>query len=302
MHLIFPHASDRTAEGVALHRAKSRSMNEHQASRTLLKSPPELWAECSDAQSLARHLGESVGEIQITRLEPQSTVAWEGDRTSGTVKLEPSGWGTRVTLTCSTAFGEEVGRQRPASGPEPEPGRPPQSDGPPQPGRPPLSGRPPQSDWPPRSDWPPDPNRAPDPDRPPEREPEPLSPGREADSASVAEQPPSPPAGGGLFTRVMRFLAAQRTVAEPAAPAPAAQPPAPEPVAPEPQPPEPPAAPESSAPAEGPPPAAEPAPAEERGAAESAVAAPSEPTESADVLAAALESLGQAHHRPFSRA
>lgn len=71
---------------------------EHEASRTLVKSPPELWAECSDAGSLARHLGE-FGEITITRLEPETTVAWEGEHVSGTVRIEPSGWGTRVTLT-----------------------------------------------------------------------------------------------------------------------------------------------------------------------------------------------------------
>jgi hypothetical protein len=74
---------------------------EHEASRTLVKSPPELWAECSDAGSLARHLGE-FGEISITRLEPETTVAWEGEHASGTVRIEPSGWGTRVTLTART--------------------------------------------------------------------------------------------------------------------------------------------------------------------------------------------------------
>jgi hypothetical protein len=75
--------------------------SEHQASRTLVKSPPELWAECSDASSLARHIGE-FGEIRITRLEPETSVAWEGEHASGTVTIEPSGWGTRVTLTART--------------------------------------------------------------------------------------------------------------------------------------------------------------------------------------------------------
>jgi hypothetical protein len=73
-------------------------MTEHEAIRTLVKSPPELWAECSDAASLARHLGQ-FGEIRITRLEPETAVAWEGENASGTVRLEPSGWGTRVILT-----------------------------------------------------------------------------------------------------------------------------------------------------------------------------------------------------------
>ena len=76
-------------------------MSETTAVRTLVKSAPELWAACSDAESLARHLG-AFGEIKITRLEPETTVAWEGDRASGTVMLEQSGWGTKVTMTAST--------------------------------------------------------------------------------------------------------------------------------------------------------------------------------------------------------
>src|SRR5947209_5490688 len=91
-----------TAEGVVQGHAKLRGMTEHEASRTLVKSPPELWAECSDAASLARHLGE-FGEITITRLDPETAVAWEGELASGTVRIEPSGWGTRVTLTAQVA-------------------------------------------------------------------------------------------------------------------------------------------------------------------------------------------------------
>jgi len=83
-------------------------MSEVTAVRTLVKSPPELWAACSDAVLLAQHL-EAFGEIRITRLEPESIVAWEGDRASGTVRIEPSGWGTRVTVTAdSTAAVEAV--------------------------------------------------------------------------------------------------------------------------------------------------------------------------------------------------
>jgi len=77
-------------------------MDDPRAQRTLVKSPPELWAEISDAGALAGHLG-AFGEIRITRLEPETTVAWEGDRARGTVELEPAGWGTRVTLTASIA-------------------------------------------------------------------------------------------------------------------------------------------------------------------------------------------------------
>jgi hypothetical protein len=76
-------------------------MTSLQASRTLVKSPPELWAELSELESLARHLGE-FGEIRITKVDPESRVEWEADRASGTVRLEPSGWGTRVVFTVDT--------------------------------------------------------------------------------------------------------------------------------------------------------------------------------------------------------
>jgi hypothetical protein len=86
---------------------------EHTASRTLVKSTPELWAECSVAASLTRHLGQ-FGEIKITRLEPETAVAWEGERASGTVRLEPSGWGTQVTLTARATKAEAVSAPEPA--------------------------------------------------------------------------------------------------------------------------------------------------------------------------------------------
>ena len=69
--------------------------------RTLVKSPPELWAELSDPAALARHLGE-LGEIRITRLQPGEKVEWEAADASGTVVLKPSGWGTKVTLTATS--------------------------------------------------------------------------------------------------------------------------------------------------------------------------------------------------------
>ena len=83
-------------------------MSEVQANRKLVKSPPELWAELSDPESLAHHLGE-FGEIRITRTEPETTVAWEGEQVSGTVTIAGSGWGTQVSLSARI------------TGPEPEP-------------------------------------------------------------------------------------------------------------------------------------------------------------------------------------
>ncbi|HEY1833576.1 MAG TPA: hypothetical protein VGG08_04005 [Solirubrobacteraceae bacterium] len=66
--------------------------------RTLVKSPPELWAELSDPETLARHLGE-LGEIKITRVEPERLVEWEATGTTGSVAIRASGWGTKVTLS-----------------------------------------------------------------------------------------------------------------------------------------------------------------------------------------------------------
>ena len=66
--------------------------------RTLVKSPPELWAELSDPTALARHLGE-LGEIRITKIEPEQTVEWKAESAKGKVQLKPSGWGTKVTLS-----------------------------------------------------------------------------------------------------------------------------------------------------------------------------------------------------------
>jgi hypothetical protein len=90
-------------------------MSELTTKRTLVKSPPELWAEVSDLEALAKHLGQ-FGEIKITRLEPETTVVWEGDRVSGTVQLEASGWGTKLTLTAEL----EVIEPEPEPEPEPE--------------------------------------------------------------------------------------------------------------------------------------------------------------------------------------
>ena len=87
-----------------------------EARRTLVKSAPELWAELSDADALGRRL-ESLGEIRISRLEPQTTVAWEGERARGTVTIEPTGFGTRVILTAEPS---EPAAPPAAPGSEPE--------------------------------------------------------------------------------------------------------------------------------------------------------------------------------------
>lgn len=96
--------------------------------RTLVKSPPELWAELSDPVALARHLGE-LGEIHIVATEPERSVDWEaatdGAEISGRVEIAPSGWGTRVTLSASRMIAKPEPEPEPAIEPklaiEPEP-------------------------------------------------------------------------------------------------------------------------------------------------------------------------------------
>lgn len=224
-------------------------MPEIQASRRLVKSPPELWAEVSDAASLARHLGE-VGEITITRLEPETTVAWEGERASGTVELAPAGWGTSVTLTAEPVGAAE---QPPAPEPaaeaeptlaelEPAPAAASEPDPAPQP-EPAADATPGRRSWLTRLF-----RRTPRPATAPEPEP----------CATDADR-----AGGGEDARAP---ADRRVCAhpEPTGPARSSAEPEPEP---DPQP--------------------QPEPE------------PRDPLEA--VLTQALDSLGQAHHRPFSR-
>jgi hypothetical protein len=88
--------------------------------RTLVKSPPELWAELSDPAALARHLGE-LGEIRITKTKPEERVEWEADGATGTVLIKASGWGTKVTLSVTREIDEPEAGPPIAAEPTPEP-------------------------------------------------------------------------------------------------------------------------------------------------------------------------------------
>jgi hypothetical protein len=74
--------------------------------RTIVKSPPELWEQVSDQETLMRHLGE-FGEIRITRSEPEKIVEWETDQARGKVQMKPSGWGTQVLLSVTRELPEQ---------------------------------------------------------------------------------------------------------------------------------------------------------------------------------------------------
>jgi hypothetical protein len=101
-----------------------RDMVSSEVQRTLVKSPPELWTELSDPGSLAGHLGE-LGEIRITHVEPETAIEWEADGATGVVRLESSGWGTKVTLTMTREIPNqratvEIAEPLPAQEPEAE--------------------------------------------------------------------------------------------------------------------------------------------------------------------------------------
>ena len=95
-------------------------MTSTQVQRTLVKSAPEIWAELSDPAALARHL-DPVGEIRITRAEPEQKVEWEADGACGAVLIKSSGWGTRVTLTMSREEGESGSGAAPEAAGPPRP-------------------------------------------------------------------------------------------------------------------------------------------------------------------------------------
>jgi hypothetical protein len=73
------------------------------AQRTLVKSLPEVWAQLSETGQLAELLDRTFGSVRVTRLVAEETIDWESDLARGRVKLEPSGFGTRVRLTAELA-------------------------------------------------------------------------------------------------------------------------------------------------------------------------------------------------------
>jgi hypothetical protein len=75
-----------------------------EVSRTLVKSPPELWAELEGDR-----LADAVGAVSVRPTEHERELAWEADGARGTARLDPSSWGTKVTLTAEVE--EQVARQ-----------------------------------------------------------------------------------------------------------------------------------------------------------------------------------------------
>jgi hypothetical protein len=65
-----------------------------EVSRTLVKSPPELWSELR-----GDCIGEALGGATVETEEPERSLAFQAEHATGMARLEPSSWGTKVTLT-----------------------------------------------------------------------------------------------------------------------------------------------------------------------------------------------------------
>jgi hypothetical protein len=65
-----------------------------EVSRTLVKSPPELWEELQ-----GECIGEALGGAEVRATKPEKELSWRASGSTGRAVLEPSSWGTKVTLT-----------------------------------------------------------------------------------------------------------------------------------------------------------------------------------------------------------
>jgi hypothetical protein len=165
--------------------------------RTLVKSPPELWAEISDPAALARHL-DAFGEIRITRVEPEQRVDWQAGDTIGSVVIKPSGWGTKVSLTVTSEHEPDAAAGTdPSAVPDPAAGLAPAA---PQPQLAATSApqREPERDAGPEPDWAPpqpqsDPAAPPEPESDPAAPPEPQAHSQPEPEPTIAPQPQPQP-------------------------------------------------------------------------------------------------------------
>ena len=86
-------------------------------SRTLVKSPPELWEELQ-----GDCLAAAVGEVTVEATKPEEELRWRADGARGYARIEESNWGTKVVLTAEVeAQVAEVGFWARLRGAEPPP-------------------------------------------------------------------------------------------------------------------------------------------------------------------------------------
>lgn len=66
-------------------------------SRTLVKSPPEVWAELERDGRLAELL--EIESLEVTVAQELEVLEWQAETASGRIEIKASGWGTKVSLT-----------------------------------------------------------------------------------------------------------------------------------------------------------------------------------------------------------
>jgi hypothetical protein len=80
------------------------------ATRTLVKSAPELW-ELLDDELQLRHWSARLcggdGAVEVTAREPGRLLAWRCDSMKVKVKLEEKGFGTQVTIAAKAEDGRK---------------------------------------------------------------------------------------------------------------------------------------------------------------------------------------------------
>jgi hypothetical protein len=92
-------------------------MRHVEVSRTLVKSPPELWEELQ-----GDCLEAAVGEVAIEATKPEEELEWRADGAHGWARIKPSSWGTKVVLTAEVeAQVAEVGLWERMRGVKPPP-------------------------------------------------------------------------------------------------------------------------------------------------------------------------------------
>jgi hypothetical protein len=69
-------------------------MRRIEVSRTLVKSPPELWEELR-----GDCLAAAVGDVSVETTKPEEELHWRADGAQGWARIKPSSWGTKVVLT-----------------------------------------------------------------------------------------------------------------------------------------------------------------------------------------------------------
>jgi hypothetical protein len=78
------------------------------ATRTLMKSAPELW-ELLDDELQLRHWSErlcdSGGAVEVTAREPRRLLVWRCESVKVKVKLEEKGFGTKVAIAAKAQDG-----------------------------------------------------------------------------------------------------------------------------------------------------------------------------------------------------